>query len=146
MEEAKSLLIKSLLINSVKINIKTLCTHVFLFIFSNIQICIHIYNLNKSTLAILKYKTTRHQLWLAISAVNVGLILLSEGNYISREIHECASTVALLKSQTVTTSFPLQVVNSTILKLSTLKLNRIISCSVGISLIPTMISIELVYR
>ena len=65
----------------------------FPFIFSNIQICIHIYNLNKSTLAILKYKTTRHQLWLAISAVNVGLILLSEGNYISREIHECASTV-----------------------------------------------------
>ena len=48
-------------------------------------------------MAIRKYKITRHQLWLVISPVNVGLILLSKGNFISREIHECASTAALLK-------------------------------------------------
>ena len=48
-----------------------------------------------------KYKITRHKLWLATSAVNVGIILLSKGNYISREIHECVSSAALLKPQTV---------------------------------------------
>ena len=63
--------------------------------------CIHKYNLNKSALGILKYKITRHQLWLVISAVNVGLILFSKRNYISREIHEYTSTAALSKSQTV---------------------------------------------
>ena len=96
----RHLVVKMEKTKSLKINIKTFCSHVFLFIFTNIQIYIHAYDLNKSTMAILKYKITRHQLWLVISAVNVGLILLSKGNCIPREIHECASTATLLKSQT----------------------------------------------
>ena len=57
--------------------------------------------MNKVILSIFKYKITRYRLCLVISVVNIGLILLSNRTYISREINECASTDVLLKSYIV---------------------------------------------
>ena len=55
--------------------------------------------MNKVILSIFKYKITRYRLCLVISVVNIGLILLSNRTYISREIN--AVTAVLLKSYIV---------------------------------------------
>ena len=82
-----------------KINIKTLCTHVFFFIFSNI-LNMHSYiqlkqvHTGNSLIQDNSTSTIACHLSCKCWSIMVGVILFSKRNYISREINKCASTVA----------------------------------------------------